>query len=183
LAFDVNDIKAELTYGGARPTLFRVQITNPVDSSADVKVPFMVQATQLPPSRIGKIEVPYFGRKIPLAGDRVFDDWVVSVINDEDFPIRDALETWSNKINAHRRNIRDFATSSPLAYKSTGLVTQFAKTGEELRTYKFSGIFPLEIGPIEMAWDAQDQIEVFQTTFAIDWWEVESGTTGNGGGA
>ena len=183
MSFDINDIRAQMSLGGARPTLFSVQIINPANGVADIKTPFMVHAAQIPESNIGNIPVPYFGRKVNLAGDRTFDPWPVAVFNDEDFLIRNALEEWSNKINAHRRNIRGFGTPSPLAYKSTALVTQYSKTGEAIRTYKFNGLWPQNIGQIELSWDGTDTIETFQTTFQYDWWEIDESTTGNGGGA
>lgn len=183
MAFNVNEIRSQLTLGGARASLFQVQFTNPANSVADLKVPFMVKAAQIPASTLGVIEVPYFGRKVRLAGDRVFADWTVTVINDEDFLIRNAMEQWSNSINSLQGNLRGFGAASPLLYKSTAEVTQFSKTGAPIRTYKFNGIFPTEISPIEMSWETTDAIEEFTVTFQYDWWEVSGGITGNAGGA
>ena len=102
MAFNINEIRSQLTFGGARASLFQVQFTNPANGVADIKVPFMVRAAQIPSSDLGVIEVPYFGRKIRLAGDRTFADWTVTVINDEDFLVRNAMEQWSNQINSLR---------------------------------------------------------------------------------
>lgn len=181
MAFNINEIKSQLTYGGARPTLFSVKIFNPANSTADAKTEFMVQTSQIPSSTLSPIEVSYFGRKIKLAGDRTYDVWTVTVINDEDFLIRNAMEEWSNRINGSLTNLRTFGGSQPSLYKSQALVTQYGRTGESLRQYKFNGIFPLEISPIELDWGATDTIETFSVTFAYDNWEV-SGRTGNGGG-
>ncbi|NDH48943.1 MAG: hypothetical protein EBY41_00060 [Proteobacteria bacterium] len=183
MAFNVNEIRAQLALGGARNSLFQVTIQNPANSAGDVKVPFMVQAAQIPQSTLGLIEVPYFGRKVRLAGDRVFGDWTVTVINDEDFLIRNAMEEWSNNINTHQGNIRSFGAASPSLYKAQAQVTQFAKTGAPIRTYTFNGIFPTDISPIELDWNATDQIEQFTVTFQFDWWEVTGGITGNAGGS
>ncbi len=182
MAFNVNEIRSQLTLGGARNTLFQVQIQNPANSVADIKVPFMVRAAQIPASDLGVIEVPYFGRKIKLAGDRTFGDWTVTVINDEDFLIRNAMEQWSNQINSLRGNLRTFGAASPSLYKANATVTQFSKTGVPIRVYTFNGIFPQSIAPIDLDWNAVDAIEEFTVTFQYDWWEV-SGATGNGGGA
>lgn len=103
MAFNINEIRSQLTLGGARNSLFSVQITNPVNGIADIKVPFMVRATTIPEATLGVIEVPYFGRKIRLAGDRTYGTWTVQVLNDEDFLIRNALEEWSNKDPNFRR--------------------------------------------------------------------------------
>lgn len=183
MAFNVNEIRSQLTLGGARQSLFQVQIQNPANSVADIKVPFMVRTAQIPSSDLGVIEVPYFGRRIKLAGDRVFGDWTVTVINDEDFLIRNAMEEWSNKINSLQGNLRQFGAASPLLYKTNAQVTQFSKTGVPIRTYTFNGIFPSSVAPIELDWNATDQIEEFTVTFQYDYWEVSGGITGNAGGS
>lgn len=177
MAFNVNEIRAQLPFGGARQNLFQVQITNPGNGVADLKVPFLVQSAQLPASSVGTIPVPYFGRIMKLAGDRTFDPWTVTVMNDEDFLIRNAMEEWSNKINRLEGNVRSLAN-----YKSQAQVTQYAKDGSILRVYQFNGIFPSVVSAIELGWDQNDAIEIFQVEFQYDYWTVEGGRTGNAGG-
>lgn len=181
MAFNINEIRSQLTSGGARPSLFQVRIQNPANSAGDIKVPFMVQTAQIPGSSLGTIEVPYFGRKIKLAGDRTFAEWTVTIINDEDFLIRNAMEQWSNNLNKFLGNTRVY--SSPLQYKSTAQVIQYSKTGVPIREYTFNGLYPQDITPIELDWNATDTLELFQVTFQYDWWEVSGGSTGNAGGA
>ena len=182
MAFNVNEIRSQLTLGGARQSLFQVTIQNPANGVADIKVPFLVKAAQIPASTLGTIEVPYFGRKIRLAGDRTFDAWTVTVINDEDFLIRNAMEQWSNQIQSLQGNLRTFGGASPLLYKAQAQVTQFSKTGVPIRTYNFNGIYPSDISAIDLAWDSTDAIEEFTVTFQYDYWEVTGGITGNAGG-
>jgi hypothetical protein len=182
MAFNVNEIKSQLTFGGARPTLFQVTFQNPANSIADIKVPFMCEATQIPSSTVGVTPIPYFGRVIKLAGDRVVSDWAVTIINDEDFLIRNALEEWSNRINSFQGNLRSFGSASPLLYKSQAQVTQYSKTGLPIRTYQFNGIWPISIGDIGLSWSDQNAIERFNVTFAVDYWEVSGGITGQAGG-
>jgi len=183
MAFNVNEIRSQLTLGGARPTLFQVTIQNPANSVADIKTPFMVQAAQIPAATLGTIEVGYFGRKVKLAGDRNFDVWTVTIMNDEDFLVRNAMEQWSNTINSFQGNLRGFGASSPLLYKSQAQVIQYSKTGVPIRTYNFDGIYPVEVSPIELDWNSQDTIELFTVTFQYDYWEVSAGITGNAGGS
>lgn len=173
MSFNINEFKSQLTGGGARPTLFQVQILNPVDPTADFKIPFMVRAAGIPASTVGSYEVPYFGRQVKYAGDRTFEDWTVTVINDEDFAIRNALEAWSNSINTHDGNTR----ALPQDYKSNAIITQFSKDGSALRSYVFEGMFPISIEGIEMDWSSTDAIEEFTVTFQYDLWKVE-GVTG-----
>jgi len=184
MTFSVNDIKSNLTGGGARQSLFSVQFNNPGNPLADRKMPFMIKASSIPEARLGNIQVPYFGRKINLAGDRTYADWTVTVINDEDFLVRNAMEDWSNKINSFQGNLRTIAggSSSPLAYKADATVTQYSKTGAAIRQYTFHGIYPADISAIDLDWNTTDQIEEFRVTFMYDWWEVKPGPTGNAGG-
>lgn len=177
MAFNINEMRSQLTYGGARQNLFQVQINNPANSAGDAKTRFMCQAAQLPGSDLGVIPVFYFGRQMKLAGDRTFAEWTVTIINDEDFLIRNAMEEWSNAINRLQRNVREINR-----YKSQAQVTQFSKDGSKLRTYEFNGIFPSNISPIEMDWSTTDQIELFQVTFQYDYWTIGNSVTGDAGG-
>lgn len=172
MVFNINEMKSQMVGGGAKPTLFQVVITNPINTNADFKVPFMVHATTLPPSTIGTFELPYMGRKIQMAGDRTFAEWSVNVFNDEDFAIRNSLENWMNSINSHTGNLRLTDTASPSEYKSQATVTQYSKTGQPLRTYTFEGIFPTVLGDITLDWNATDSIETYQVTFRYDLWTV-----------
>lgn len=182
MSFSVNEFKSQLSLDGARPALFQVQIQNPVNNLGDLKVPFMAKAASLPSSTTGLIEVPYFGRKIKIAGDRTFEEWTVTIINDEDFLIRNAMEEWMNAINGHESNLREFGSATSESYKSQAQITQMSKTGVPIREYSFSGLFPTNISPIETSWETVDTVEEFTVTFQYDWWTV-SGVTGNAGTA
>jgi len=103
----------------------------------------------------------------------------VEILNDEDFQVRQAMEVWSNEINRHQANLRAPQLSTTASYRTTATVTQFAKTGESIRTYRFVNIFPVDIGAIDLSWENGDQIETFGVEFAYDYWDlVNPGTTG-----
>ena len=179
MTFAVNDIRSHLKLGGARPTLFKVTLTSQFSPELADAASFMIQASSLPGSTIAPIEVPYWGRKIKIAGDRTFDDWAVTVMNDEDFKVRHALELWHNKINSLRGNLNTTNSASPNTYKFQADISQYSKTGGIVRTYTFYGLFPTQIAPIDLNWDATNQIETFGVNFAYDWYEVTSpGNTG-----
>lgn len=171
MSFNVQDFKSRgLTFHGARPTLFQVEINNPPAGTASgrtiEKIKLMCRATQLPPAIVESIPVGYFGREIKVSGDRTYPDWNVSIINDEDFAVRDMLEEWSSVQNSAVANLR-----RDRQYKREAMITQFGKEGNILRRYEMVGIFPTTVGAIELSWDNKNQIEVFETTFAFDWWE------------
>jgi hypothetical protein len=182
-SFSVAEFKSNLQFGGARSTLFQVQISPPpqIGLGLDLrKAPFLIRAAAIPASNLGLISIPYFGRAVKMGGDRTFDPWTVTVINDEDFKIRNALETWSNSINNMRGNIR-LGSAANLTYKATAQVTQYSKTGETLRTYNFEGLYPELISPIDLGWQNTDTIEEFTVTFQYDNWVVAPGVTGRPG--
>lgn len=181
MAFNINDFSSALKFGGARNSLFQVQITNPINGAADAIVPFMVKGAEIPASTVGTIEVPYFGRQIKLPGNRTYAEWTPTIINDEDFAIRNALEQWSNSINSFQGNVTTAGGSAPTLYKSNAQVTQYSKTGEVLRVYNFVGLYPSEVSTIELAWD-NEGIEEYTATFQYDYWEVAGGNTGDAGG-
>lgn len=173
MAFNINEFKSQLTGGGARPSLFQVQFVNPVLPAADFKVPFMVRAAGIPASTVGSYTVPYFGREVKYAGDRTFEPWSVTIINDEDFLVRNSLEAWLNFINSHDSNTR----ALPQDYKSNGIITQYSKDGSPLRSYIFEGMYPTGVEGIAMDWSQTNAIEEFGATFEYDMWRVE-GVTG-----
>lgn len=180
MAFDISQFRSQLQYDGARPTNFSVSIQNPVNNAAYLKTPFMVNATSLPAWHLGVIEIGYFGRAMPVAGDRTFDPWTTQIINDEDFLIRDGLEQWSNEINALKSNIRQTTTSSYSLYEAVGNATQYSKTGIPIRTYQFEGIWPEIISDIELGWDRQNRIEMYTVRWRFNWFEIVQPTTTGG---
>jgi hypothetical protein len=177
---NIERFKGNLKFGGSRANNFMVTITNPVLGAADAQVPFMVEAASLPAFTMEANTLSYFGREIKLDGKRTYEDWQVTVINDEDFAIRNALETWMNALNSPEGNQNTLPTGSPIEYKAQATITEYSKTMEPLRTYKFVGLFPRELGEMEAAW-SNTEIQKFSVTFAYDYFIVE-GATGNAGG-
>ena len=167
--FNVNDFKSRLIGEGARNTLFDVNISWSGGSLPDLH--FLCKAASLPASTIGMIEVPYFGRKIKVAGDRTFPDWTTTIINLEDFAIRESLVGWMSGINSHVGNIRDDAG----AYKdAVATITQYDKEGTVRKTYTMVNIWPAEVAAIDVDWNNTDTIEDFTVTWHYDWWTSDS---------
>lgn len=182
MALNIQEIRSQLVHDGARPSLFEIMMTNPVNGNGDLKLKYMATASQLPARNIGAIPIPYFGRVINVAGTSSYDQWTISIINDEDFLIRNAIEHWMNSINSAVGNLRQFSSSSSLLYKTNAQVRQFSKTGVPIREYTMNGLFPLSASAIQLDWAAGNEVERFSVTFAVDWWEVTGGITGNAGG-
>lgn len=168
MAFNINEMRANLQFDGAMPSLFRVILNNPVSSVGDAKFSFMCKAAQIPESNLGMIEVPYFGRRMKVAGVRQYPDWTTTIINDEDFAVRRALEAWHAAINSSEGNLRSTA-----AYRTRATVEQFSKDGSIVRRYFIENCWPVNISSIELSWENEAQIEEFSVTWAYDYWNVD----------
>jgi hypothetical protein len=201
---NLTEFKTKLRGGGARPNLFEVNI----DAFPDVikeywnkedrdDFSFLCKAAALPASNVAAIDVPFRGRIFKVAGDRTFDTWTVTIINDEDFNLRHAFEMWMNHISK-----LDNASGAvnPQSYMTDAIVYQFGrsnyrngrqvqdeagKLGQSappntgsfkppvLRAYKMHDIFPTNVSQIDLSYDTGDTIEEFTVEFQINWFEIE----------
>ena len=169
MSLRVDDFKAKLKGGGARPNLFRAIVNFPAYAGGDAELTsFMCKAAQLPASTVPAVEVPFRGRQLKIAGDRTFEDWTVTVINDTGFEVRDAMERWMNGINGHSANT---GFTNPVLYQADLIVEQLDKNGDVLKTYNFRGCFPNSIGQIDLSYESNDAIEEFEVAFSIQYWE------------
>ena len=179
----ISDFKSRLSGGGARPNLFEVELAfpNAVEIENDVlqKSRFLVKAAALPASTIAPIDVPFRGRILKIAGDRTFETWTITVLNDTDFSIRSAFEKWMNVIN----KMSD-ATGlvDPEAYQKDATVKQLDRDGSVLRSYKFWDIFPTNISTIDLSYETTDTLEEFTVELQVQWWEAYKGTSASAGG-
>jgi hypothetical protein len=176
MAFSISDFRSNaLGAGGARANLFDVTIsgvgaTGNLSSGALKEFVFACKAAQIPPSTIGVVEVPYFGRVVKVPGNKTFENWNVTIINDENFDIRSGMEEWMASMSSHLGNLNT-ATNENLY--GTGVVKQYPKTGATAGTiaeYKFEKIFPVNISEIALDWSSNDAIEEFTVEFAYDYW-------------
>ena len=178
----ITDFKSKLIGGGARSNLFEVVLNFPsiAPASSEVldKARFLVKAANLPASNISDITVPFRGRILHVAGDRTFDSWTITVINDTDFAIRSAMENWMNAINRVSDNT---GSTDPASYQAAATVFQLDRSGETLRSYRFYDIFPTQVAPINLSYDTEG-IQEFTAEFQVHWWEAAKGVGSAAGG-
>jgi len=179
----ISDFKSRLSGGGARPNLFEVELAFPdaVAIANDVlqKSRFLVKAAALPASTIAPVDIPFRGRILKVAGDRTFETWTVTVINDADFAIRSAFEKWMNAIN----KLDDASgITDPEQYQKDASVHQLDRDGGVLRSYKFWDIYPTNISTIDLSYETTDTIEEFTVEMQVHWWEAFKGSAANAGG-
>ena len=201
----ITNFKSALKGGGARPNLFEVNMNWPAGddmgswgNSVEEEFQFLCKAAALPSSNITPIEIPFRGRTLKVAGDRTFDVWTITVINDENFRIRTKFEEWMNGIS----KLTDASgATSPTSYMASAVVNQLGRGANQnrhskgpsgaarvdgtggisdikpLRTYYFSDIFPTEVSEIALSYDNTDTIEEFTVTFQVQYWTAGSNST------
>ena len=174
----ISQFKSQLIGGGARPNLFEVEFTTlpagiawPADNFR-----YMCKAAQLPASVIANIDIPFRGRIFKVAGDRTIEPWSITIINDEDFRIRKAMEEWVDLIAKLENNL---GATDPSAYMVNAKVFQLGRgstpssqtnAGDRnavLREYEFIDIFPTNVSSIDLSYDSSDTIEEFVVDFQV----------------
>ena len=170
----VDDMKAKLVGGGARPNLFKVTMAFPSYVTADVSLAsYMCKSASLPASTIAPIPVPFRGRQLQIAGDRTFEPWNITVINDTDFNVRNSFEQWMNGINQHEENT---GLTQPSSYMADMIVAQLDKDGTSKKTYNIRGTFPTNLGAIEVSYEQENVIEEFTVELQVQYWESDKTT-------
>ena len=193
----ITAFKSKLTGGGARPNLFEVEIPSfPVaagqntwrtgDNQEADSFKFLCKAAALPASNITPVEIPFRGRILKVAGDRPFDNWQITVINDENFILRNAFETWMQGIS---KNSNATGAVDPSAYMTYALVHQLGRGADAgrasqgasasvsgtpitpLKTYTFFDIYPTTVSAIDLSYENSDAIEEFTVDFQVQYWE------------
>jgi hypothetical protein len=173
MAFDLNQfIQQGLIFGGARVDKFDIQLTLPtplagIDPGATNKLTFTCKAASIPAFHLGEVGIPYFGRKIKSAGDRVWDNWRITVMLDEDYMTRAMFEAWNNAINRVESNVMQANFDGEL-YKTNWNVTHYSKDGGPIRQYQIINGWPKTIGQIALSWEGTDRIAEFEVEVPFD---------------
>ena len=184
----ITDFKTALVGGGARPNLFEVSIGNIPSPAGTLPEKFVVlcKAANLPASNAASIDVPFRGRIFKVAGDRTFDTWQITVINDNDFAIRKVMEDWMQHIAQYKDAS---GTTDPTSYMASATVQQLSRNlsivgatsggGATVvaREYTFQDIFPTSVSAIDLSADSSNAIEEFTVEFQVNYWHP----SGNGG--
>ena len=172
---------------GVKPNMFEVEINWPglVGVSDTMLVNMLCKSAALPASSLGTIEVPFRGRTVKIAGDRTFDNWTATFVNDKDMKIRGYFEKWLNLMNSHQGNTAELfnPASGTEKYTADVYVTQIEKNatdeGTNLRRYKLWYAFPVSVSQIDLAYDSNDQIEEFSVEFQYSYWTVDANDAKN----
>lgn len=168
---NIAGFRSTLKTGLVRPNTFRVDLTFPAYVTNGIEASelgqFHCKSASLPESIVAPVPVFYQGRSINVAGEREFQPWSIAVYN-EDFKIRDAFEKWMHGIN----NLQDnTGIVAPAQYQSDLFVNQLNRAGEVMKTYRLMNAMPIQISPIQLDFEANNQVEIFEVTFVYDYYE------------
>lgn len=142
-------------------------------STAGNKLQFLCKSATIPPSTLGTVVVPYRGKELKVSGDRTFETWPITCINDTDFDLRKAFEQWSNSLSTHKSNI----AVNQLNYMQDWKVEQLDRSGSVLQTYNLRGCWPARVSEIMLAYDSTNTIEEFQIALEYQYWENSDSTS------
>ena len=187
----ISDFKGALIGGGARPNLFEVELTTLPAGIAwnSSNFSYMCKAATLPASNIANIDIPFRGRIFKVAGDRTIDPWTVTIINDENFDLRNAMEEWTDLIASLERNM---GATDPEAYIVNAKVYQLGRgstansksnsgtANSVLKEYEFFNIFPTSVAAIDLSYDSTDTIEEFTVDFQVQSYRFNGAGGSNG---
>jgi hypothetical protein len=185
----ISDFKTSLKGGGARPNLFEVTFGNIPTAAGTLSLDnfiMLCKASNLPGSTVASIDVPFRGRIFKVSGDRTFDPWSITVINDNDFAIRKVMEDWMQHIAQYKDAS---GTTEPSTYMANATVQQLSRNSSTVsatsgggatviaREYTFQDIFPTSVSAIDLSADSSNAIEEFTVEFQVNYW-YPSGTGG-----
>ena len=130
---------------------------------------FLAKSSNLPGQTLGEIAVPFRGRNIYVTGDREFETWTTTFMNDTDFNIRNAIERWMNGINDLANNTGVINSAD---YQSDLTIEQLDRDDTTLKTYIFRNAYPLTLGQIDVAYETTNAIEEFEVTWRYQHFEA-----------
>ena len=168
--------------GGARANQFQVTLGGAGASGLSGDFHFLCRSAQIPALTIGEVAVPYRGRTIYLAGDRTYDAWTVTILNDRNYSVRAFLESWMDDMSDIGGSTKTNALSSSIYY-ADATIKQLDRNDTPIRTYKLEGLWPTTIDAIDLSYDANDAIEEFGATFRFNWMTVGGEGTASDGGS
>ena len=173
---NINEFKSRLRGGGARANQFKVTLPFPGYAAVGGEtsdLAFLCSATALPGQTVGQVAIPFRGRVLNIAGDRTFEPWTITVLNDTDFKLYRAFERWMNGINNMTDNE---GIANPADYQVDGFIDQLDRNGSTLKSYTYRGLFPTNLASIPLNYADNDKIEEFDVTFAIQFFETDTTT-------
>lgn len=173
MAFNATEFRSKLQYGGQRPNLFKVDLIIPDSNAASEELSFMAQAASMPAFVTGFTDSFYFGRRVSHFGDREYQDWSIQIINDEDYVVRNAFESWSARGADTNWDTNAIENKQGMPLYCDATITSYGKEGEPTKSVVLHNAFPIMLSPLEFSWQENNVIQTFDCTIRFDYFEVQ----------
>jgi hypothetical protein len=169
-------------YGGTRRHSYRVNCVLPTGKPI---LEFNAYAFALPASIINEIGVPYRGRNLYIPGDRDYQPFTLSILDDtgsDAGSIYSNLMEWQRSLNDHLSNTSDTGPNANRQVWTLEHLDYYTETPIKKITLK--GVWPVSVGPVVLSSASKNEFMTFDTTVRYDYFEIDGSITGsasNGG--
>lgn len=193
----IQSFKSRVSGDFSRPNLFKCVIDFPTVVAGGQEAAklgeFTVRAANLPATQLGIVEVPYRGRVLKIAGDRTFEPWTITIMNDKNFVLRNAFESWAQGVQEYTQNVTTVGTDVNSYFKDMRVI-QYDRFGDlkdsadaeaepnVLAEYRFYDTFPTNVAAIDLDYGSNDAISEFTVELQVQYWKpVYKGEKTEGG--
>ena len=173
MAFDLSTFTSALASGGARPSLFELNITAPtaVTGLDFNNVKYFCNVSALPPLTVTPIERQYFGRTVKFPGDMVFGDLSTTIMASEGSTERNSFEKWMDAINGTNNNGMIGTLNNSTSFGGTVTLLQYGKSSTNpIHTITFVDCWPTTVGEAPVSYDTASDILQFDVTWAYNYY-------------
>lgn len=177
MSFNIDTFLSNMGVGGARSNIFEASISMKGIQGDATNFQYLCKGISIPAQTIGNVIVNYQGRQIKYPGNKTFDDFTTTIINDEGYKIRNKVESWLKQINDHEENVRASAMANRSGYVADMKLQPYNRAGSVATTFNFINCFPVSLDAVDVAWDQNDAIMEFNVTWAFDYWTNPMSTT------
>lgn len=169
---------ASTNWGGfTRNNLFEIEMGFPTKLGANATkrentVKYLARAAQIPSYTQGNVEVPFRGRTLKIAGDRTYEPWTVTFMNDQKQVARNIFETWVSLIQGNEFNFSTKSDDKLFGNAVVSLLNRVVREGEDyrvLRSYKMYDIWPSSVSAVDLDWGNNDAVQEFTVEFQVQY--------------
>ena len=139
-------------------------------TGVDPSYSLLVTGAALPASNVNPAIIQYRGREVKL-GERIFDPWTITVVNDSEFSLRAPFEEWMNGMNDRESNE---GILTPSDYQVDIVVEHLDRNDAVLPggVYTLRNAFPIQMSEIALNYAQNDIFEEFTVTWQYTHYDV-----------
>lgn len=145
--------------GGTRLNRFTVS-----DTKSLYTTPYHIRSAEIPGAYISSMGLNYFGRTIELPGERTYQPWRITVLDDTgDQELYSFYEEWQHSIG--NKDINTFVNINNAFSNTHFTVSQYKTDSDDIeKQFKLFNVWPISIGPLELDMSKDNQLCQFTVT-------------------